>query len=72
MKYVAPIGSWKCNLPPFKEIMTGRPTNHPTIQTDRPTDIGKVTLPITCENFLDFSQKNNHEISTFSLQIIKK
>ena len=31
----APIGTCKCNFPPFLEIMTDRPTNQPT---DRPTD----------------------------------
>ena len=26
----APIGAWKCNFPPFHEIMTDSPTDHPT------------------------------------------
>ena len=30
----AQIGAWKCNFPPFQEIMTYRPTNHPTDMTD--------------------------------------
>ena len=30
----APIGAWKCNLPPFGKIMKGRPGNQ---QTNQPT-----------------------------------
>ena len=26
-RIIAPIGAWKCNFPPFKEIMTDRPTS---------------------------------------------
>ena len=26
----APIGAWKCNFPPFLEIMTDRPTDRQT------------------------------------------
>ena len=46
-------GAWKCNFPPFKEIMTdrqtGQPTDQPTEQqTDKQTDMRvewEVTLP---------------------------
>ena len=34
-KISAPIGAMKCNLPRFKEIMTGQPTN-------QQTDMGEV------------------------------
>ena len=37
----APIGSWKCNFPPFLKIIKDRPTNRPIG--------GPTALPISCQ-----------------------
>ena len=49
----APIGAWKCYLPPFKETVTYQPTNWPT---DQPTNwawnktgiLSSVSWPVCC------------------------
>ena len=42
----APIGAWKCNFSPFRDIMTERPTDR---QTASPGQT-EVTLAIKSEN----------------------
>ena len=44
-KTSVPIGAWKCNFPPFQEIMTDRQTDRQTErQTGRPGQI-EVNVP---------------------------